>query len=183
MTAVPVRLLTIEEYSALGETEVGFTELVEGRVVTSPNPGAAHNRVAFQLAGQLDPQLPPELRVIPGIDIDLQLAPADQPGFSRRPDLSVVDKTALARRYEEMLRADEVAVVVEVVSPASTRTDYRVKRDEYADAGIPHYWIVDLTEPVSLIACQGYRSVAAVTGTFTTDVPFPVKIDLDTLLD
>ncbi|WP_372670348.1 hypothetical protein [Amycolatopsis kentuckyensis] len=50
-------------------------------------------------------------------------------------------------------------------------------------AGIPHYWIVDITEPVSLIACRGYRSAAAVTGTFTTDVPFPVKIDLNALLD
>lgn len=183
MTAVPVRLLTVEEYSSLGETEVGFTELVEGRVVTSPNPGAVHNRAAFRLAGQLDPQLPPELRVVPAIDIDLRLAPVDQPGFSRRPDLSVFYKAALTRRDEEILRAEEVAVVVEVVSPESTRTDYRVKRDEYADAGIPHYWIVNLTEPVSLIACQGDQSASAVTGTFTTDVPFPLKIDLDTLLD
>ena len=183
MTAVPVRLLTVGEYSALGETEVGFTELVEGRVVTSPSTGAAHNRATFQFASRLDPQLPPELRVVPCIDIDLRLAAADQPGFSRRPDLAIFDRTALARGDDEMLRADEVAVVVEVVSPESTRTDYRVKRDEYADAGIPHYWIVDLTEPVSLIACRGYRSAAAVTGTFTTDVPFPVKIDLDALLD
>ncbi|GLY35381.1 hypothetical protein Amsp01_014050 [Amycolatopsis sp. NBRC 101858] len=142
-----------------------------------------HNRAAFQLAGQLDPQLPPELRVIPGIDVDLQLAPPDRPGFSRRPDLSVSSKAALARGDEEMLRAGQVAVVVEVVSPASKRTDYRVKRDEYADAGIPHYWIVDITGPVSLTACDGYRGATTVTGTFATDVPFPVKIDLDALLD
>jgi Uma2 family endonuclease len=75
-----------------------------------------------------------------------------------------------------------------VVSPGSKRTDYRVKRDEYADAGIPHYWIIDTSEPISLVACHqagesGYRDAAAVTGTFTTDVPFPVKLDLTTLLD
>ena len=62
-----------------------------------------------------------------------------------------------------------------------------MKHDEYADAGIPHHWIVDITEPVSLVACHqagelGYMDAAAVTGTFTTDVPFPVKIDLDALL-
>jgi Uma2 family endonuclease len=187
MAAVPVRLLTIEEYAALGETEVGYTELVEGRVVTSPNPGATHNLAAFSLAGQLDPQLPRELTFILGVDLDLRLAPSDQPSFSRRPDLLIFGKAALARGDEEMLRADEVAVVVEVVSPGSKRTDYRVKHDEYADAGIPHYWIVDLAEPVSLVACHragsGYLDAAAVIGTFTTDVPFPVKIDLDALLD
>ncbi|MFF1610050.1 Uma2 family endonuclease [Amycolatopsis sp. NPDC058278] len=184
MAVVPVRLLTIEEYAALGETEVGYTELVEGRVVTSPNPGATHNLAAFSLAGQLDPQLPRELTFVLGVDLDLQLAPGDQPSFSRRPDLLIFDKAALARGDEEMLRADEVAVVV---TPESKRTDYRVKHDEYADAGIPHYWIVDLTEPVSLVACyragSGYLDAPAVTGTFTTDVPFPVKLDLTTLLD
>ncbi len=97
----------------------------------------------------------------------------------------IVEKAAIVRvrADEDMLRADEVAVVVEIVSPGSKRTDYHVKHDEYADAGIPHHWIVDLEVPVSLVACQGYLDASAVTGTFTTDVPFPVKIDLDTLLD
>ena len=85
-----------------------------------------------------------------------------------------------------MLRADEVTIVVEIVSPGSKRTDYQVKHDEYADAGIPHYWIVDITAPVSLVACHqagefGYQDASAVTGIFTTDAPFPVKIDLDAL--
>ncbi|WP_103355364.1 Uma2 family endonuclease [Amycolatopsis sp. CA-128772] len=87
-----------------------------------------------------------------------------------------------------MLRAEEVAVVIEVASPGSKRTDYQVKHDEYADAGIPHHWIVDTSEAISLLACHhagefGYLDASAVTGTFTTDVPFPVKLDLDALLD
>ena len=56
---IPDHLLTIEEYAALGETEVGYTELVEGRVVTSPNPDATHNLAAFSLAGQLAPSCHP----------------------------------------------------------------------------------------------------------------------------
>jgi hypothetical protein len=60
------------------------------------------------------------------------------------------------------------------------------KRDEYADAGIPHYWIVDPTEPVSLPACHlagefGYADDGSVTGRFTATEPFPVEIDLDAL--
>ena len=50
------------------------------------------------------------------------------------------------------------------------RTDYQVKHAEYADAGISHYWIIDITEPVSLVACRGYENAAAVAGIFATDV-------------
>ena len=44
--------------------------------------------------------------------------------------------------------------MAEFVSPGSKPTDHVAKRADYADAGIPHYWIVDLDEPVSLIACH-----------------------------
>jgi hypothetical protein len=57
----------------------------------------------------------------------------------------------------------------------------------YADAGIPHYWIVDITGPVSLVACHlagsfGYADAGAGTGVFRTSEPFPVRIDLDALI-
>jgi Uma2 family endonuclease len=174
-------LLSVEEYAALGDTDRGFTELVEGRVLTSPGSGRRHNMAACRLAGQLERQLPRGLAFVLGAHLDLRLAPHGEPGFSRRPDLLIFDRAAAAR-VGDMIRADEVTVVVEIVSPGSRRTDYRVKHDEYADAGIPHYWIIDLTEPVSLVACRGYRDARAVTGTFTTDVPFPVELDLDALL-
>ncbi|MFI5584193.1 Uma2 family endonuclease [Amycolatopsis sp. NPDC051758] len=186
---IPDHLLTIEEYAALGETDSGFTELVEGRVVMSPSPSRKHNKAAYLLGRQLESQLPPELDFTLDIDVDLGLTPRGEPGFSRRPDLLITHREANARVDDEgdMYRADEVVVVVEIVSPGSKRTDYQVKHDEYADAGIPHYWIVDITEPVSLVACHqagdfGYMDASAVTGTFTTDVPFPVKIDLTALL-
>ena len=71
MTADPVstperepRLLTVAEYLALGETELGYDELVEGRVFVSPSPGPDHNRAVFRVAVQVEPQLPPELEVL-----------------------------------------------------------------------------------------------------------------------
>jgi Uma2 family endonuclease len=90
------------------------------------------------------------------------------------------------RREGGVLRASEVVLVVEVVSPGSTRTDHVAKRNEYADAGIPHYWIVDITEPVSLLACHlagefGYADGGSVTGRFVATEPFPVEIDLQAL--
>ncbi len=186
---IPDHLLTIEEYAALGETDSGFTELVEGRIVMSPSPSRKHNKAAWLLGRRLESQLPAELDFTPDLDVDLGLAPRGKPGFSRRPDLVITYREASARVDDEgdMYRAAEVVVVVEFVSPGSKRTDYQVKHDEYADAGIPHYWIIDMSEPISLVACHqagefGYMDAAAVTGTFATDVPFPVKIDLTALL-
>jgi hypothetical protein len=57
-----------------------------------------------------------------------------------------------------------------------------------ADAGIGHYWIVDITEPVSLVACHlagelGYQNAPDVTGTFTVAEPFDLRIQVDQLLN
>ncbi len=75
---------------------------------------------------------------------------------------------------------------VEVLSPGTRRVDTRVKHDEYADAGIPHYWMVDLAAGAALTVCHlggafGYVDAEPVTGTFTTDVPFPATVDLSAL--
>jgi Uma2 family endonuclease len=184
----PPRLLTVAEYLALGETEQGYDELVEGRVVRSPSPRPQHNRAGYRVARALEAQLPPHLEVLLDLDVDLELAPPDAPGFTRRPDLIVVLRSALERVESEggVIRASEVLVVAEVVSPGSRRTDNVIKRGEYADAGIPHYWIVDLTEPVTLIACHlagefGYADGGEITGVLRTSEPFPIELDLDAL--
>jgi Uma2 family endonuclease len=184
----PDHLLTVAEYAALGETEPGYSELVEGRLLMSPSPTPKHNIAAFELAVQLREQVPASLRVVLDVDVDLELDTPDQPGFSRRPDLIIVERAALNRVNREggLLRASAVHVVIELVSPGSSRTDKIHKRAEYEEAGIPWYWIVDLVDPVSLVACRlgeegGYRDAARVTGTFTASEPFPVTVDLDGL--
>lgn len=138
---------------------------------------------------QLRKQLPSHLVAGQDIDVDLQLSGPDAPGFVRRPDLIVVHRDAALRVRREggVICASEVLVVIELVSPGSRRTDHVVKRGEYADADIPHYWIVDLTEPVSLLACHlagafGYADGGTITSTFTTTEPFPVELKLDGLL-
>ncbi len=116
------RLLTVEEYAELGEPDFGYTELVEGRLLLSPSPAPRHNIASFELAAQVKPQLPSNLTVVQDVDIDLGLVPADFPGFARRPDLVIVERAAIDRVGNEggMLRASEVVVVIEIVSPAPT---------------------------------------------------------------
>jgi len=60
------------------------------------------------------------------------------------------------------------------------------KRSDYAAAGIPHYWIVDL-DPLSVLECRlgadgAYADQGAVTGAFRTLEPFAIEVDLDALV-
>lgn len=186
---VPSRLLTVAAYLEIGEVEPGFTELVEGRLLMCPSPAPRHSRAAHRIGNQLERQLPRGFEVLFDVDVDLQLDPPDDPGTVRRPDVIVVPLDASVRVDENggVIRASDVLIAVEIVSPGSKRTDHVEKRSEYADAGIPHYWIVDIDPPASLLACHlagefGYADAGAVTGTFTTSAPFSVGIDLDALL-
>jgi Uma2 family endonuclease len=185
----PHHLLTIAEYAALGEQETGYAELLEGRLLMSPGPTPDHNLASAELYHQLRPQLPDQLVVVQDVAVDLELGPAHLPGFSRRPDLVVALREARQRVRAEggLFRASEVLVVVEIVTPDSWRTDTVAKFGEYSDAGIPHYWIVDITKQVSLVACHlpgefGYQEAPAVTGGFRAAHPFPVELDLDRLV-
>jgi len=191
MTAFPLppgQLLTVAEYAALGEDDQYRWELQEGSLVMSPRPSTRHMLASGELLYQLKSQLPRGVRVIPDVDLDLQLASPDRPGWARRPDLILVDQGAIDRVKSEggLLRAEEVHLVVEIVSPTSRRMDYVIKRGEYADAGIPHYWILDLDAPVSLLPLHlagdlGYADDGELTGTVTTVQPYPVTINLDQL--
>ncbi|GAA0218088.1 Uma2 family endonuclease [Saccharothrix mutabilis subsp. mutabilis] len=187
--AVVPHLLTVAEYAELGEVESGYTELQEGRLLMVPSPAPRHNLASLELAIRLRGQLSDDLVVIQDVDVDLELAPPGAPGFSRRPDVLVVRRPALKRVEEEggLIRASEVEVVIEIVSPGSYRTDHVIKREEYAAAGIPRYWIVDLAEPISLVDCQlagefGYQQAPDVVGKFETTAPCAIVLRIDDLV-
>jgi hypothetical protein len=52
-----VHLLTIAEYAALGETEHGYTELIEGRLIMSPSLAIDHMLASLELVISLRPLL------------------------------------------------------------------------------------------------------------------------------
>ncbi|HST50265.1 Uma2 family endonuclease [Jatrophihabitans sp.] len=184
----PGKLLTIADYAALPEDDRRRWEFQEGSLLMSPGQPPRHMVAVAQLYGVIEGQLPVGLRAVPNVDLDLQLAPPDQPGTSRRPDLIVVSEAEFHRVENEggLLRASAALLVTEILSPGSRRTDNLVKRGEYADAGIPYYWIIDAEAPVSLVACHfagtfGYQDSGEITGVFESAEPFGVRIDLDAL--
>lgn len=84
----PTHLLTVREYKDLGEDEHGRTELMEGNLVMSPSPTPDQSVAAFTVATQLRPQLPDDLEVLLGVDVDLQLVPPEGPGPRAGPTCS-----------------------------------------------------------------------------------------------
>lgn len=186
---VQPRVLTVREYAALGETPSGYTELQEGHVLWSPSCWPDHNVACLELCMRLSQRLPASLTAIPFVDIDLVLVAEDQPGFSRRPDLVVIEQAAMHRVDSEggLIRASEVRLVIEIVSPGSRRMDTVIKHGEYADAGIPYYWIVDLDPPVSLHVWHladefGYQDSGVFTGQVELLDPVELHVDLDHLI-
>jgi Uma2 family endonuclease len=196
MTALPhpapqpgaVPPLTLADYLALPEEPERRFELQEGALVVVPGATGGHQNTSLELAVQIRHQLRDDLKVLLDVDVNLDLVPPDQPATVRRPDLVVVPRPAFERtRDGGVLSASEVVLAVEIISPSSRRTDSVFKHSEYADAGIGHYWIVDLNGGPSLTACHlggefGYIDEGQVTGTFEVELPFPVRIDLPALL-
>jgi Uma2 family endonuclease len=139
------------DWEALPEDNSRSYELVEGVLIVSPRPVSKHQRAMWRLAAQLEPQLPPTLGVL--TETEVVIDPVAPPTV-RVPDLIVVPDAGI--ETNPRWNADEVLLAVEILSPGSRRTDRVAKFAEYAEAGIEHYWLVDLDAPTTL---TGYRLV------------------------
>jgi Uma2 family endonuclease len=84
----------------------------------------------------------------------------------------------------------EVLLAVEIISPGSRKIDTHMKHFEYAEAGIPHYWVVDLDPPAPSITVyglgapgDGYMESQTATGELIVQEPFPIRVDIRSLVD
>jgi Putative restriction endonuclease len=119
----------------------------------------------------------------------LPLRPLTAAEYAALPEDSDHDYSEAYLRVDAeggFLRAGECVLAVEIPSPGSYRTDQAIKHGEYAEAGIGPYWMIDLVDGPALTACHlggpfGYVDEPPVTGTFTTQHPFPVRVDLGAL--
>ncbi len=147
--SVPHHLVSLEEWARL-DPEVGPVELVEGVLHVPPRPASRHQIVLGQVVQQLNDALPESWIALAEVDLVVHEA---EPATVRTPDVVVVPaEPALAGRGR--WHAEEVALVAEVVSPGTQRTDRVMKASEYAEAGIPTYWLVDPEAPVTVTALR-----------------------------
>lgn len=132
----------LAEWEALPPSDAGLRlECSEGVLVVNPSPRLGHQVAALRLARLLQDQLA-DCLVAPEVDVLL----SEVPPLTIRtpPDLVLIRPELLAGDPPVRLRASDVLMAVEVVSPGSRRTDRITKRSEYAEAGIPLYWVVEL---------------------------------------
>jgi len=181
MTLVPRqgRLLTLDEFVALPEDNSQRYELEEGILVVSPRPVPPHQRVGNRLTHKLNEQMPSEWEAF----TELEVVVIDrEPATVRVPDVVVIPPDWVRAQVP----AAKVLIAVEVISPGSRRKDTLVKPMEYAEAGIPHYWVIDLEPPATLIAYVlaggRYQEAQTVTDELTTLDPFPLQIDVSALI-
>jgi Uma2 family endonuclease len=98
LPVAPIVPMTADEYAALPEDGEIHYELQEGVLVPMASPTPEHQIAINEFITQLGGFLPPALRAVSDVDIDLQITPAHRPGFVRRPDIAVVTRAGIARR-------------------------------------------------------------------------------------
>lgn len=174
--------VTAGEYESWSAEQCAGIEIVDGMVVVSPSASKRHNRLARVLANALDVAAGPEWNADTDFDVRLQ----DVPLTNRRPDVVVYRADTIDINPT---RPEHVLLAGEIVSPGSETTDRVVKLNQYAGAGIPFYWRVELTPtriPVVYTylldsASRRYRDGEVYTGLVRATVPFPVEVDLSSL--
>lgn len=125
-----------EDYFAIATNQL--VEFSNGHLEVLEMPSIAHQLIALALFRLFDRWVEAQaLGKVLLAPIKIQL----WPGKYREPNLVLILTHRLQRHTEQYwLGAD---LVIEVVSPGDRQRDTKTKRWEYAQAGIPEYWIVD----------------------------------------
>ena len=162
--------------SVMEDESLRRAELCRGVLEVSPSPREEHSDAIHELRNVLKAQLPEEYRV--GVELDVILDSAT-PATVRQPDVFVRRSNA-----PKPLAAEHVVLVVEFLSPGSRHLDRVTKRAEYARAGIPQYWIVDLDKNTAevLTLVDGRYEGPTVSGRIRSDVPVALDVDLAVLV-
>jgi Uma2 family endonuclease len=176
-------LMTLEEFVALPEDETARYELQEGVLVVAPRARPLHQDAMFRLATQIHRCLPADLTMLQDVDVVVEAA---DPATVRAPDVVVTT----ARSDQALLTASDIVLAAEIISPGSRKVDLHLKPFEYAEAGIPHYWVVDLDPPAPTITVfalgapgDGYVESQTASGELVVADPFEMRIDVEALVD
>ena len=131
--------LSYEEFLRAREEISEQTELIDGVVYVTPSPTRLHQLISLRLIRVFDQWL---LQSGGG---SVYIAPLDfRMGENSvvHPDLVMV-LADRAHILDEEPTTESPSIVVEILSPSTSRQDLYIKRDLYARQDVPEYWIVD----------------------------------------
>jgi Uma2 family endonuclease len=133
-------LWTEEQYLRLTDQTNRFIEFTEGTLEGLPIPTRKHQAISRFLFLAL-------LAYVQRLGGTVFYAPLPvrvAPGRFREPDLVLLLDVNDSRNQNAFWLGEDL--VVEVVSPDNLERDTVIKRADYAEAGIPEYWIVNPEE-------------------------------------
>jgi Uma2 family endonuclease len=135
--ATSSKTLTYEEWLTLPEVE-GVEEVVDGEIRKMPPNKWNHTRIVEALARQFIAQLNPEATHV--VTSVFGLVVRSEPLALRVPDLALFHADRVVERDGYIHSAPEL--VVEVLSPANTRSERAGKLQDYESLGVPEVWVV-----------------------------------------
>ncbi|WP_405390322.1 Uma2 family endonuclease [Streptomyces sp. NBC_01102] len=157
------------------------TELLDGSLVFVSPQRDFHSTMIDLLMSGLRHCAPPELKARREMTVVLDRRNAPE------PDVCVIRAEAVTGRELTRFQAADAFLAVEVVSPDSEARDRDTKPQKYAAAGIPNFWLVEMTGTdqhpvVRVYELDPVTKAYALTGIhhdrLKTGVPFPVDIDI-----
>ncbi|MEU8231883.1 Uma2 family endonuclease [Actinoplanes sp. NPDC048967] len=153
-------------------------ELIDGRLIL-PSPTGVHQIIGVEVVLALRPGCPRGYAPVP--DLSLKINNRNEP----RPDVVVISLDHIGRSPAPV---EGAILAIEIISPDSHFRDMYAKAKVYAAAGVENYWVLDPLFEDGIVLSQfrpgpngEYEMVGSTRGVFSTDVPFPVTIDLPAL--
>ena len=168
---VPYRF-TVEEYYKLGEIGIlspeSRVELIDGLLVCKPMQNPPHHRAVRRLQSLMARLNGPDWTIHSRL-------PADFEHSSLEPDLAVLrgPETEYDRRQT---RGADAALIIEVAD-TSLAYDSGSKQRQYARAGIPAYWIVNIPDSRVEVHTQPSNDVYQTRTDFVAGQSVPVVLD------
>ena len=140
-------------------------ELSEGRLELLPMPSERHQRIVRFLFRLFDAfVLGRGLGEVFFAPLKIKL----WEGKFREPDILFMSNENAEKRGDQFWQGADL--VVEVVSPDDPNRDAVTKREEYAEAGIPEYWLVDPRDAsITVYVLPEGADAYEVHGRFTSD--------------
>jgi Uma2 family endonuclease len=152
--------LTLDDVAAMADVDQrGHRfELGPGGILTvMPPPGVEHAMIASQLLIWFATHGWPAKQILQNVGLKLDI---DRGIGGRVPDLTVWSAPPVGPVWSGV---KNLLLAIEIISPGSEPIDRVIKKEEYAAAGIPRYWIVnsDAGNSVTMLRLAGeeYRQV------------------------
>jgi Uma2 family endonuclease len=147
----PLQGLWLEaQYLALTNQTNHLIEFTDGELEFLPMPTERHQIIMLLLYELFKRYVQPRGGRVLVAGMRVRICP----GSYREPDVLLMRDMADPRRQNDFWRGADL--VLEVVSPGDSARDLERKPLDYAEAGIPEYWIVNpLDETVTVLTLAG----------------------------